>query len=261
MSPRRAEPSSFLLMDGVLTPTLQVGEGGVGRPGVPPGSQPLPRQPQSSRWPPGPGWQAPTSAFQDLQVSGVLGRSWGAGGHGQGHVSVQQLLQLLQEGLALLEQARVRERPPYPTRRGPDLPRGGPNCPQLGQTDGQPAGLAVCLALAQPAGSKSGARATHRLGRRVVDPDVGPREGPVEGGHVDALSGGVQQLHPGLGQGLGGRAACYRSQVLGDALHEDEPAEGVPGVSIRAAGQPRITCSIPVSKQEAEPRADGAGQA
>ena len=60
-----------------------------------------PRQHQSSRWPLGPGWQAPTSAFQDLQVSGVLGRSRVAGGHGQGHVSVQQLLQLLQEGLAL----------------------------------------------------------------------------------------------------------------------------------------------------------------
>lgn len=77
---------------------------------------------------------------------------------------------------------------------------------------------------------------------------------------MDALSGGVQQLHPGLGQGLGGRAACCRSQVLGNALHEDEPAEGVPGVSVGAAGQPRITCSIPVSKREAEPRPDGAGQ-
>ena len=43
----------------------------------------------------------PTSGFQDLQVSGVLGRGRGAGGHGQGHVSVQQLLKLLQEDLAL----------------------------------------------------------------------------------------------------------------------------------------------------------------
>lgn len=60
---------------------------------------------------------------------------------------------------------------------------------------------------------------------------------------MDALSGGVQQLHPGLGQGLGSRAACCRPQVLGDALHEDEPAEGVPGVSAGAAGQPHITHS------------------
>lgn len=70
----------------------------------------------------------PTSGFQDLQVSGVLGRGRGAGGHSQGHVSVQQLLQLLQEGLALWEQARVRERLPHPTRRGRGLP---PRRPQL----------------------------------------------------------------------------------------------------------------------------------
>lgn len=132
------------------------------------------------------------SAFQDLQVSGVLGRSWGAGGHGQGHVSVQQLLQLLQEGLA-------------------------------------------------------------RLGRRVVDPDVGPREGPVEGGHVDALSGGVQQLHPGLGQGLGGRAACCRSQVLGNALHEDEPA----GVLLPMPPPGLPSSRIPVHTGAKAPRPGG----
>lgn len=130
------------------------------------------------------------------------------------------------------------------TGRGPDPP----GQPQLGQTDGQ------------PAGSGSGPRATHRLGRRVVDPDVGPREGPVEGGHMDALSGGVQQLHPGLGQGLGSRAACCRPQVLGDALHEDEPAEGAPGVSAGVAGQPHVTHSVPVSKREAEPRHRGPGR-
>lgn len=43
---------------------------------------------------------------------------------------------------------------------------------------------------------------------------------------MDALLGGVQQLQPGLGQGLGGRTAHHRRQVLRDALHEDKPAEG-----------------------------------
>lgn len=69
----------------------------------------------------------------------------------------------------------------------------------------------------------------YRLGRRVIDPDVRPREGPVEGGHMDALLGGVQQLQPGLGQGLGRWAAGCRGQVLGDALHKDKPAGRAPG--------------------------------
>lgn len=43
---------------------------------------------------------------------------------------------------------------------------------------------------------------------------------------MDTLPGGVQQLQPGLGQGLGRRAAWCRRQVLGDAFHEDKPAEG-----------------------------------
>lgn len=67
------------------------------------------------------------------------------------------------------------------------------------------------------------------MGRRVVDPNVGPCEGPVVGSHVDALLGSVQQLHPGLGQGLGRRAASCKPQVLGGAFHEDQPAEAASG--------------------------------
>lgn len=43
---------------------------------------------------------------------------------------------------------------------------------------------------------------------------------------MDTLLGSVQQLQPGLGQGLGPRAAGRRWQVLGDAFHEDQPAGG-----------------------------------
>lgn len=42
---------------------------------------------------------------------------------------------------------------------------------------------------------------------------------------MDALLGGVQQLQPGLGQWLGGRAASCRWQVLRDAFHKDKPGE------------------------------------
>lgn len=43
---------------------------------------------------------------------------------------------------------------------------------------------------------------------------------------MDTLPGGVQQLQPGLGQGLGRRAAGRVGQVLGDALHQKQPAGG-----------------------------------
>ena len=117
---------------------------------------PPPGQPHCSRPSPGPGRQEPTSGHQDLQVGGVPDQCRGAGGHSQGNVSVQQLLQLLQKGLSLREQASG-ERPAPSHQEGPRLPQeAASDCPQLGQTDALPARLAVCVAPGRPAASESG---------------------------------------------------------------------------------------------------------
>lgn len=49
--------------------------------------------------------QVPTSGSQNLQVGGCPGQCRAAGGHSQGNVPAQQLLQLLQKSLSLQGQA------------------------------------------------------------------------------------------------------------------------------------------------------------
>lgn len=216
---------------------------------------PPPGRPHCSRPSPGPGWREPTSGHQDLQVGGVRDQCRGTGGHGQGDISVQQLLQLPQKGLSLGGRASS-ERPPQSHQKGPGLPRRPPLTARR---------CAACRACCVPGpwtarSLRVRGGVAHQLGRRVIDPSVGPREGPVEGGHVDTLPGGVQQLQPGLGQGLGRRAARCRRQVPGDAFHEDEPAEEVPGVSAGATSQPHVTRSIPSSQAGGLSPGCGAGR-
>ena len=172
----------------------------------------------------------PTLGCQHPQVSGLPGQRRAAGGHGQGDVPGQPLLQLAQKGLSLRGQAG---------REGDPRRAGGtqtfPQEPALHSHGSEPETRARR--------GRPGPR-SYRPGRRVIDPDVRPREGPVEGGHVDALLGGIQQLRPGLGEGLGRRAAGRGGQVLRDAFHKDKPAGGAqgpaspPSTSV-PAGRPR----------------------
>lgn len=103
--------------------------------------QPLPRPGGQ-----GPMAQAPTSGRQDLQVGGLPGQCRGAGGHHQGDVPIQQLLQLLQKGLSLGEQASC-EGPPLPPGGPRPLPGGHPDCPQLHQTCRPPDGTLTACSL------------------------------------------------------------------------------------------------------------------
>lgn len=87
--------------------------------------------------------QAPTSGSQDLQVSRVPGQCRVASGHSQGDVPVQELLQLLQEGLPLRTQpeCQAQASPPYlPPGRTQPSPGATPLPTAQSQTDVQPTG-------------------------------------------------------------------------------------------------------------------------
>lgn len=81
---------------------------------------PAPRQHQSSRWP-----RAQTAGSHSLSRPAGQWSSWPESGSAGGHVRdtflVQQLLQLLQEGLPV--RAGQGERPPRPSRRARSPPR------------------------------------------------------------------------------------------------------------------------------------------
>jgi hypothetical protein len=70
---------------------------------------------------------------------------------------------------------------------------------------------------------------------------------------MDAFLGSVQELQPGLDQGLGRWAASCKWQVLRDAFHKDEPGERTKkraARDFRSRQSALFTCSIPAVQLE-----------